>query len=699
MNETKKMYWNIPNVQVMNANNVYNIYDKFISKIYGKDYNELKEICPIIFNKKDNPNYFGQILTLINFLGLLQTRKENSKFIVEENEFLATNMTNPDFINIYLDYSLAYFQYPRFNQPYENRNIKIRKPYLLILSLLLELKRINLNEAYLTKSEFYELFKVSNNLFKTYSDINVELALEIIKCRKINNNIDVNRIRVLAYDITYLRNSSLLTFESSDYNINEDFAFGLSKEYGVDNKINWLLSDEIKNDICDIDKNLCDKENATKWANFLNNQNRFDKWEKNIFNDISHNELGESGNESGVESDSSEDDEVFTIPFNPDDISIQTKPVVLEGLLRRIKKNEINLKPAFQRKTVWDIEKKSRLIESMMLNIPLPMFYVSSDKENNWTVVDGLQRLSTIKEFILGDYDNKKGKYDEKGFKLRKLEFWTNLNGYNIHDKEFPGKPYNNIMETVLSFTVINPDTPEEVKRNIFKRINTGGMPLTLQEIRHALYQGDSTILLEELVENEYFLNAVEKIDDTRMSGRELILRFLSFYIRDYEHYTKDSSMDNHLSITMRIINILNNLSFEQLKKEFKNDKGLDLNNLFDSIKKINIDKLKKDFELTMSRNRQIFASHTFRKSFPGKKRTAINKTLFEVFSNLLLNLKEEEFNNLLKHKKEFLSDYRDNFLVTTEFSNMIGKDSHKVISVKNRYLSLSRIINKYIKG
>ena len=699
MNETKKMYWNIPNVQVMNANNVYNIYDKFISKIYGKDYNELKEICPIIFNKKDNPNYFGQILTLINFLGLLQTRKENSKFIVEENEFLTTNMTNPEFINIYLDYSLAYFQYPRFNQPYENRNIKIRKPYLLILSLLLELKRIHLNEAYLTKSEFYELFKVSNNLFKTYSDINVELALEIIKCRKINNNIDVNRIRVLAYDITYLRNSSLLTFESSDYTINEDFAFGLSKEYGVDNKINWLLSDEIKNDICDIDKNLCDKENATKWAKFLNNQNRFDKWEKNIFNDITHNELGESGNESGVESDSSEDDEVFTIPFNPDDISIQTKPVVLEGLLRRIKKNEINLKPAFQRKTVWDIEKKSRLIESMMLNIPLPMFYVSSDKENNWTVVDGLQRLSTIKEFILGDYDNKKGEYDEKGFKLRKLEFWTNLNGYNIHDKEFPGKPYNNIMETVLSFTVINPDTPEEVKRNIFKRINTGGMPLTLQEIRHALYQGDSTILLEELVENEYFLNAVEKIDDTRMSGRELILRFLSFYIRDYEHYTKDSSMDNHLSITMRIINILNNLSFEQLKKEFKNDKGLDLNNLFDSIKKINIDKLKKDFELTMSRNRQIFASHTFRKSFPGKRRTAINKTLFEVFSNLLLNLKEEEFNNLLKHKKEFLSDYRDNFLVTTEFSNMIGKDSHKVISVKNRYLSLSRIINKYIKG
>ena len=698
MNETKKMYWNIPNVQVMNANNVYNIYDKFISKIYGRDYNELKEICPIIFNKKDNPNYFGQILTLINFLGLLQTRKENNKFIVEENEFLVTNMTNSDFINIYLDYSLAYFQYPRFNQSYENRNIKIRKPYLLILSLLSELKKVDEQEAYLTKTEFYELFKVSNSLFRSYEDIDIELAFEIIKQRK-NNTIDINKIRVLAYDITYLRNSSLLSFESSDYSVDEDFAFGLSKEYGVDDKIKWLLSDQVKNDICEIDKSLCDKENATKWAKFLNNKDRFDNWKQNVFTDVIHNELGESGSESGIETDSSEDEDVFTTPFNPDEISIQTKPVVLEGLLRRIKKNEINLNPAFQRKTVWDIEKKSRLIESMMLNIPLPMFYVSSDKDNNWTVVDGLQRLSTIKEFILGNYDSEKQKYDENGFKLKKLEFWTDLEGYNIHDEKFPGKPFNNIMETELSFTIINPDTPEEVKRNIFKRINTGGMPLTLQEIRHALYQGNSTALLEELVENEYFLNAVEKIDDSRMSGRELILRFLSFYIRNYEYYTRDSSMDNHLSTTMRIINVLNDLTFEKKKEEFKNDKNLDLNSLYMSINTVNIEKLKKDFELTMIRNRQLFGSHTFRKSFPGKRRTAINKTLFEVFSNLLLTLSEDQFNMLLKNKKEFLQEYKEKYLLINDFSNMIGRDSHKVSSVKARYEQLIVLLKKYSKG
>lgn len=97
-----------------------------------------------------------------------------------------------------------------------------------------------------------------------------------------------------------------------------------------------------------------------------------------------------------------------------------------------------------------------------------------------------------------------------------------------------------------------------------------------------------------------------------------------------------------------------------------------------------------------MIRNKQLFGSHTFRKSFPGKRRTSINKTLFEVFSNLLLNLDENKFSTLLKHKNEFLLEYKEKFLLTTEFSNMIGRDSHKMSSVKVRYSILSEMINKY---
>ncbi len=283
MSETKKMYWNIPNIQVMSVKNVYNTYDKFISKVYDKDYNDLKEICPIKFEKLSNPDYFGQILTLINFLGLLQTRKENDTYFIKQNVFLESNMNKPGFIARYLDYSLAYFQYPRFNQN-ENINMAIRKPYLLILELLVELEKLNKREAYLTRTEFYKLFKVSNSINKSYDDITTDLAIELIEQRE-NNNIEVVKVRVLAYDTTYLRNSSLLTFENSDYNNNEDFAFGLSKEYGVIDKIKWLLSDEIKNDICEIDEELSDKDNATKWAEFLNNQVRFDTWKENVLDD------------------------------------------------------------------------------------------------------------------------------------------------------------------------------------------------------------------------------------------------------------------------------------------------------------------------------------------------------------------------------------------------------------------------------
>lgn len=694
----EKLYWNIPNTQNISAGNVEKWYSSFIKNVYGKEHSELRDICLEIFNKKGtNDKYFGQIITPINLLGLLQYKEVSGKFYVEENKFISDNFSNPKFIEIYLDYFLTYFQYPRQNLHEDKENIKVRKPYILILTILKKLYDRNPNDAYLTRNEFCFLFDNNKKPYLNYEDINDELINMLLKDnRAFTKNKDHITFRTVSYDLALLKNSSLLTFDSSEYGLN-DFEFGLSKDYDVIKKLEWLISEDIKNDILDLnsDKNTSDKIEITRWAKFLNNEEKFKKWQSNFYFSKENNELGESGNESGIESDSNEED-IFTTPFNPDDISIQTKPVILEGLLRRIRKHEINLNPAFQRKSVWDIERKSKLIESMMLNIPLPMFYVSSDKDNNWTVVDGLQRLSTIKEFILGNYNEDKDEYDEKGFKLKKLEFWTGLEGFNIHDKDFPGKPYNNIMETELSFTIINPDTPEEVKRNIFKRINTGGMPLTPQEIRHALYQGRSTILLEELVENKDFLTAVDKVDDTRMAGRELILRFLSFYIRNFENYTKDSSMDNHLSITMRIINILNNITLETVKDTFKNEKNIDINELYMSIKKVDLEKTKQDFELTMIRNKKIFGEHTFRKSFPGKRKTAINKTLFEVFSNLFLALDEDKFNQLLNNKDKFLEDYRENYLLSTNFSNMIGRDSHKVSSVKERYIKLNDLINKY---
>lgn len=691
---TKKLYWNTPRIQIVNIKNINKLYNEFIKNVIGEDEKSLSDICIDVCNKKSNPDYFKRhIITLINLLGLLQYKKEKKKLYVEKNDFLFENMNSDKFIQRYLDYSLIYFQYPRHNI---TDALTIRKPYVVILMLLTKLADKDKKESYLTKNEFYYIFKKSDESYKSYEDINDALIDLILKNNRQygRDEEDVN-MQWISYDMALFKNSSILTFDSANYGDIENFAFGLSNEYNVESKLNWLLSDEVRNDIFNFkeNKNSSTKDVINEWAKFLNNEERFKKWENQVFYEKDKEEVGESGFESGIESDEVEDD--FITPFNPDDISINSQTVALDTVLRRIKQNRIRLAPSFQRNSVWDDIRKSRLIESMMLKIPLPMFYVSSDKDNNWDVVDGLQRITTIKEFILGKYDSDKEKYDEKGFKLKKLEFWGKLNGQTYND--IPGKLYNNIAETELAFTVINPDTPEEVKRNIFKRINTGGMPLTAQEIRHALYQGLSTKLLKDLGEKESFLTAIDKVDDSRMGARELILRYLSFYIMDYTSYIKDSSMDAYLSNSMRIINTFDNFSLETIQDEFKYEKKLDFNILYKSIKFKEIKKITEDFETAMIRARYIFGEHTFRKSYPGKRRTPINKTLFEVFGNLLGALSEEEYQYLKNNKQDFLEEYKEEFLLKTEFAHMIGRDSHKVLSVKKRYKDLSKLIKKYI--
>ena len=696
---SKKLYWNTPNVQNINVQNIDIWYNNFVVNIINEEYSNLKNICLEIFDKDTNKDYFSQIITPINLLGLIQYRNENNQFFVEENKFLAANMKHQKFIEIYLDYFLSYFQYPRHNVYEDRSKLTIRKPYILILMLLKKLWDRNPEYAYLTRNEFYYIFNNNDKPYKNYDDINDELIDKILENdREFGRNRDNINLRAVSYDLALFKNSSILTFDSLDYGDKDNFEFGLSKDEKTLSKLEWLISDEVRNDVFNFNSNISatDKSIITKWANFLNNEERFENWKHNLDYSDDSQELGESGTETGIERDNFEEDE-FVTPFNPEEISIDSKTVAIETILRRLKQGTIRLTPPFQRKSVWDDTRKNRLIESMMLKIPLPTFYVSSDKENNWDVVDGLQRLTTIRDFILGKYNQETNTYDGKGFKLKNLEFWTSLNGKALNDAEFPGKIYNNILDTEFRFTIINPDTPEEVKRNIFKRINTGGMPLTSQEIRHALYQGDSTLLLETLVNTREFLNAVDKIDDSRMAGRELILRFISFYIRDYKNYSKDSSMDNHLSNTMRIINILNNISFDLIKKEFKNDKNMDVNDLYMSIKKVSIKDLENDFKTAMQRARKLFGKHTFRKSFPGKRRTPINKTLFEVFSNLLIKLSDKEFDNLMINKNDFLSEYKEKYLLETEFAHMIGRDSHRASSVKKRYTELSLLITKYV--
>ena len=357
-------------------------------------------------------------------------------------------------------------------------------------------------------------------------------------------------------------------------------------------------------------------------------------------------ELSESGGFAGVEADYA--DELIE-PFDPDLISITQRVVPMDTLLRRLKQGSIRLSPNFQRKEVWDNGRRSRLIESIILRIPLPMFYVSEDVDGRWDVVDGLQRLSTIRNFILGDEKKEK-------LRLENLEFLGGrLSGKTFDDIDTDNPAYqrmiNTILETEMRFTLINPGTPEEVKRNIFKRLNTGGMPLSSQEIRHALYQGQVTDLLATLAESGVFRAATgNSINDSRMVARELVLYFLAFAV--FPHSVYKGNMDKWLSNAMRVINLMPNLEQSKLLKIFGSQEDIP------DIQVRTIEELTNRFELAMTRGLALFEKHAFRKSLLDERRAPVNKALFETWGNILSCLSQEDFQFLFNNKEKLMRTY-----------------------------------------
>lgn len=394
-------------------------------------------------------------------------------------------------------------------------------------------------------------------------------------------------------------------------------------------------------------------------------------------------ELSETGEQIGIERDVDED---VIEPFDPSKITIEQKAVPMDTILRRLKQGTLILSPSFQRKEVWNASKKSRLIESIMLNIPLPMFYVAADDLGKWEVVDGLQRLSAIRDFLHGD------KYGVL-LKLKELEFLS---------KRFDGKTFkaiesnpedqkivNTLLETEMRFTIINPGTPEAVKRNIFKRINTGGMPLTAQEIRHALYEGQSSELLQELVVTDDFINAVgRRIDDSRMGASELVLRLLAFMVMERSAYK--SGMDEWLSNAMRLINEFPHPSADVVSMLFKDSIQPDL-------KVQSLGEIKQKFNLAMQRAAQLFEGHAFRKSLPGDERKSpINKSLFEVWGNILSEMPSAEFNQLTSEKSRLFLEY-ERLLSKPDFVNAISRHSSSQKGVLDSFQGVTELIQNFL--
>lgn len=144
-------------------------------------------------------------------------------------------------------------------------------------------------------------------------------------------------------------------------------------------------------------------------------------------------------------------DMVIEKPFNPKEINIKTKTMSLDNIIKRIKEGEIDLAPDFQRKgNLWTLDKQSRLIESMLIKLPLPAFYFDGTEDEKWLVVDGLQRLSAIKNYVV-----------DENFSLQGLEFLEPIQGKRF--SELPRNYKRMIEETEIVAYIINPGTPADV--------------------------------------------------------------------------------------------------------------------------------------------------------------------------------------------------------------------------------------------
>jgi len=223
----------------------------------------------------------------------------------------------------------------------------------------------------------------------------------------------------------------------------------------------------------------------------------------------------------------------------------------IDSITTMIDSKKYNLQPEYQRRKRWNNLRKSRLIESFIMNVPIPPIFLYEVSYSEYEVMDGLQRLTTIYDF----YKNE--------FALEGLLYWKELNGMSYSD--LPDAVQKGIDRRYLSSIVLLQETAkskkeaESLKQIVFERLNSGGEKLEPQEIRNALYNGTFNQKCIELAENEHFKEMWNIIDFNQttkeastsyreMEDVELVLRFFAYrFIDKLSGYTVEKFLDEYL--------------------------------------------------------------------------------------------------------------------------------------------------------
>ncbi len=339
---------------------------------------------------------------------------------------------------------------------------------------------------------------------------------------------------------------------------------------------------------------------------------------ENRMNTVNLNTEGEEVEGLGKDEDGSLGD------YPIDTLLIRNETRTVHDVLRRIKAGAFIMDPDFQRDFIWGDDKQSKLIESVLMRIPLPVFYLGEDDQGKMIVVDGLQRLSTFNRFVNNE------------LKL-KLPNQHELN--NKYFKDLSPKLQNRLEDCNLILYIIDAKVPERARLDIFERVN-GGMPLTRQQMRNCLYNGKATKFLKDESSTNIFKQATGgSLKTQTMRDREFVNRFCAFRLLSFENY-KDG-MDEWLAIALKKMNSFDDALLINLSNEFQN---------------------------SLLNNHILFGDHAFRKHESGQdRRGVLNASLWDVMVTGLAPYSQNQVENHAdKLKSRFYSLIRENKFVSS---------------------------------
>jgi hypothetical protein len=357
----------------------------------------------------------------------------------------------------------------------------------------------------------------------------------------------------------------------------------------------------------------------------------------------------------GVEVEDDETDELAR-PWDPNEIRVSTKTFSIRQVLDQIDDNDLELAPDFQRNLVWKQNQRSRLIESVILQIPLPAFYFAEDEDGMYRAVDGLQRLSTIHSYVR-----------EGEFALTGLEY---LDAEGQYFETLPQAWKRRIFSSQLVVHVIDPSTPNDVKYNIFKRLNTGGSPLNAQEIRHCMSKNRSRDFLANCARSDAFeVVAGDALRSrVRMTDREMVLRFCAFKLLGLEVYDEEyRAMEPFLDQATAMLDDPKRVTESELKR------------------------LSNDFTQAMETSYEIFGDHAFRKWPIGKESLSpFNRALFESWS---VALSQSDAKKLIKRKNEIIDKARLLMTNDTDYIAAITTSTGDARKVNYRFRKAAEVV------